>query len=243
MLFGASPSPGPGNTSAANFVRLANYKIAVPKELRVAKLASLTAGETATGPVAAETPDEAAISGLLTMLRVSRVMERLDAGVSPQQYRILKLIGAGGERSARLAEKLAVARPTLTSIGDSLVAAGLARRQAEPGDRRVVRLYLTEAGEAAIRRADEAYAAWFGSLLDYTGERTRILADLELLDDSMTERRLARLAGTEPEPASARAQAQAQAPASARARTQAQAQAQAQAEPRAETARTAASER
>jgi DNA-binding MarR family transcriptional regulator len=166
----------------------------------VAETADLAVDGPATGMVAAETPDEAAISGLLAVLRVSRVMERLDAGVSPQQYRILKLIGAGGERSARLAEKLAVARPTLTSIADSLVAAGLASRQAEPGDRRVVRLYLTEAGEAAVRRADEAYAAWFGSLLDSTGERARILADLQLLDDSMTERRRARMADTEPRP-------------------------------------------
>jgi DNA-binding MarR family transcriptional regulator len=133
------------------------------------------------------------IEGLLTIMRVSRVMERVDAGVSPQQYRMLKLIGAGGERSARLAEKLAVARPTLTSTADSLVAAGLACRQAEPGDRRVVRLYLTPAGEAAVQRADLAYATWFGDLLGYTGRPDEILADLALLDNSMTERRRARI--------------------------------------------------
>jgi DNA-binding MarR family transcriptional regulator len=119
-------------------------------------------------------------------------MERVDAGVSPQQYRMLKLIGAGGERSARLAEKLAVAKPTLTSTADSLVSAGLATRQAEPGDRRVVRLFLSEAGQAAIERADAAYAAWFGSLLDHTGRRTEILSDFLLLDEAMTERRRAR---------------------------------------------------
>jgi DNA-binding MarR family transcriptional regulator len=188
----------PWNRICQRFVRLANYKLAVPKELRVAETASLAVNGAAAGPLAAETPDAAAISGLLAVLRVSRVMERIDAGVSPQQYRILKLIGEGGERSARLAEKLAVARPTLTSIADSLVSAGLARRQAEPGDRRVVRLYLTEAGEAAVRRADEAYAAWFGSLLEYTGRGAEILADLQLLDDAMTERRRARLAESEP---------------------------------------------
>jgi DNA-binding MarR family transcriptional regulator len=140
----------------------------------------------------AEGPDEAAVGGLLTLLRMSRVMERVDAGVSPQQYRMLKLIGAGGERSARLAEKLAVAKPTLTSTADSLVAAGLATRQAEPGDRRVVRLFLTDAGRAAIERADVAYAAWFGSLLDHTGRRAEILSDFLLLDEAMTERRRAR---------------------------------------------------
>lgn len=138
--------------------------------------------------------DEGAITALLTVLRMSRVMERIDAGVSPQQYRMLKLIGAGGERSAKLAEKLAVARPTLTSTADSLVSAGLAIRQAEPGDRRVVRLFLTEAGQAAVDRADEAYATWFGSLLDHTGHREEVLASLCHLDESMTERRRARLA-------------------------------------------------
>lgn len=141
------------------------------------------AGELAADPV---------LEALLAILRVSRVLERVDAGVSPQQYRMLKLIGAGGERSARLAEKLAVARPTLTSIGDSLVAAGLAKRQAEPGDRRVVRLYLTEAGQAAVARADTAYAEWFGGLLDDTGQREQIIADLLRVDAAMTERRQAR---------------------------------------------------
>jgi DNA-binding MarR family transcriptional regulator len=138
--------------------------------------------------------DQDAISGVLTALRITRVLERIDAGVSPQQYRMLKLIGAGGERSARLAEKLAVARPTLTSIGDSLVAAGLATRQTEPGDRRVVRLCLTAAGQTAVDQADAAYAAWFGAVLDHTGQRDQILAAFQQVNDAMTERRQARMA-------------------------------------------------
>jgi DNA-binding MarR family transcriptional regulator len=142
--------------------------------------------------LAAEQAAESVTDALLTILRITRVLERVDAGVSPQQYRILKLIGAGGERSARLAERLAVARPTLTSIADSLVAAGLAVRQAEPGDRRVVRLYLTKAGEQAVARADAAYSEWFGGLLDDTGQREQILTDMLLLDNAMTERRRAR---------------------------------------------------
>ncbi len=151
--------------------------------------------------MAVEASEDAAVGALLTVLRISRVMERIDAGVSPQQYRMLKLIGAGGERSARLAEKLAVAKPTLTSTADSLVAAGLAVRQAEEGDRRVVRLWLTPAGQSAVQRADEAYGAWFRSLLEHTGRGAEILADLRLLDDSMTERHRARLAAGATDPA------------------------------------------
>jgi DNA-binding MarR family transcriptional regulator len=144
--------------------------------------------------LAGDIHEDVTISALLTVLRISRVLERINAGISPQQYRILKLIGQGGERSARLAEKLAVARPTLTATADSLVAAGLACREAEPGDRRVVRLHLTEAGQAAIERADGAFGDWFGSLLDHTGRRDQVVADLLTLDTAMTERRLARLA-------------------------------------------------
>lgn len=133
-----------------------------------------------------------AIDALLTILRMTRVLERIDAGVSPQQYRMLRLIGEGGERSARLAEKLAVARPTLTATADSLVAAGLACREAEPGDRRVVRLRLTDAGQAAVSRADAAYSEWFADLLDHTGHREQIITDLKSLDAAMTERHRAR---------------------------------------------------
>jgi DNA-binding MarR family transcriptional regulator len=147
-----------------------------------------------TGQPGTARADNRLAEAVLTVLRMARVLERIDAGVSPHQYRMLKLIGGGGERSARLAEKLAVAKPTLTSTADSLVAAGLATRQAEPGDRRVVRLCLTPAGQAAIERADQAYASWFGALLDHSGRPDEILADLVSLGDAMTERHRARLA-------------------------------------------------
>jgi len=148
-----------------------------------------------TGPARGTSDADAeTINALLTVLRITRVLERIDAGISPQQYRMLKLIGLGGERSARLADKLAVAKPTLTATADSLVAAGLACREAELGDRRVVRLHLTQAGRAAVQQADAAYAAWFAALLEHTGRRDQIVADLLKLDEAMTERRLARLA-------------------------------------------------
>jgi DNA-binding MarR family transcriptional regulator len=142
-------------------------------------------------------PDEP-LSAVLAIMRMSRALERVDAGLSPQQYRILKLAGAGGERSARLAERLAVAKPTLTAIADSLVAAGLARREAEPGDRRVVRLHLTDAGHAAVQRADAAYGQWLSHVLDLTGDASRIEADLQLINTALDELRRSRLpaAGT-----------------------------------------------
>jgi DNA-binding MarR family transcriptional regulator len=129
---------------------------------------------------------------ILVILRLNRALDCVDAGLTPAQYRIMKLAGAGGERSTRLAQRLAVAKPTLTALADGLVAAGYASRTAEPGDRRVVRLTLTEAGQAALDRADAAYAAWLTGLLTATGEPATVLAALGQLDSALTETRRAR---------------------------------------------------
>jgi DNA-binding MarR family transcriptional regulator len=129
---------------------------------------------------------------ILVILRLNRALDCVDAGLTPAQYRIMKLAGAGGERSTRLAQRLAVAKPTLTALADGLVAAGYASRTAEPGDRRVVRLTLTAAGQAALDRADAAYAAWLTGLLTATGEPATVLAALGQLDSALTETRRAR---------------------------------------------------
>ena len=129
---------------------------------------------------------------ILVILRLNRGLDCVDAGLTPAQYRIMKLAGAGGERSTRLAQRLAVAKPTLTALADGLVAAGYASRTAEPGDRRVVRLTLTEAGQAALDRADAAYGAWLTGLLTATGQPDTVLAALGQLDEALTETRRAR---------------------------------------------------
>jgi DNA-binding MarR family transcriptional regulator len=154
----------------------------------------MTAGQARTGqgqqPCGpAPEPDgpgqQRAAQAVMTLLRLCRALERVSGELTPQQYRILKLAGAGGERSARLAARLAVARPTLTAIADGLVAAGYARRDAEPGDRRVVRLCLTPSGRAAVSRADDAYARWLDQVLAQAGHSDQILHALELLDRAM----------------------------------------------------------
>jgi DNA-binding MarR family transcriptional regulator len=140
-------------------------------------------------------PDEQrAAQTVMILLRLIRSLERVDTDLTPQQYRILKLAGAGGERSAKLAERLAVAKPTLTATADGLVAAGYARRETEPGDRRVVRLCLTASGHDAVDRADAAYGQWLDQLLAHTGRPDQVLGALDVLNQAMDEVRRARVA-------------------------------------------------
>lgn len=133
-------------------------------------------------------PDAATIRPALVVMRLSRAMGRLETGLTLPQYNILALISNGGERSARLADKLAVAKPTLTAAADGLVEMGYLTREAEPGDRRVVRIYLTPAGREALARADALYDAWFAELFDATGESEGVRDALELLGSAMRER-------------------------------------------------------
>jgi DNA-binding MarR family transcriptional regulator len=144
------------------------------------------------GPGAETLDVPTAQAAVLTLMRLFRALERVDTGLTPQQYRILKLAGAGGERSARLAERLAVAKPTLTATADGLVAAGYAQRETEAGDRRVVRLCLTAAGRGALEHADAAYTDWLSPLLGATGDMAGVLEAFRGLDAAMDERRRAR---------------------------------------------------
>jgi DNA-binding MarR family transcriptional regulator len=145
-------------------------------------------------PGAAAAQTARAADAALTIIRLFRSMERLEAGLTPQQYRMLKFVGAGGERSAKLAERLAVAKPTLTSTADGLVAAGLLNRETETTDRRVVRLTLTEAGRAAVDRADAVYAEWLGALLRTAGDEDALLRDFARIEHAIDERLAARQA-------------------------------------------------
>src|SRR4051794_9817746 len=106
------------------------------------------------------------VAAVRVLARLHRLLEATDSGLTLPQYRVLAAVAQGGVRSAHLAERLAVRRPTLTAIADGLVASGFVCRQSEDGDRRVVRLYATDAGREALAAADEAYSARFNRLLD-----------------------------------------------------------------------------
>jgi DNA-binding MarR family transcriptional regulator len=147
--------------------------------------------------------EQPAAQAVMILLRLFRSVERVDTDLTPQQYRILKLAGAGGERSAKLAERLAVAKPTLTATADGLVAAGYARRDAEPGDRRVVRLCLTAAGHDALDRADAAYTRWLDQLLAHAPQPDQVLHALDVLSQAMDEVRRARVTASAAGPGAA----------------------------------------
>ncbi|GAA5194867.1 hypothetical protein GCM10023322_60290 [Rugosimonospora acidiphila] len=121
------------------------------------------------------------------LARLQRMLEFANAGVTIPQYRMLAVLSEGGERSARLAQRLAVRKPTLTALADGLIAAGYAERCGEPGDRRIVRLQLTDAGRTALARADEAYQDALAPLLGRMADADQLIDGLADAGDVLDE--------------------------------------------------------
>src|SRR5438445_2366 len=81
-----------------------------------------------------------------TLARLSRLLERGAGELSLPQFRVLAVVDDGGDRASWLADRLALAKPTITSIVDGLVERGYLTRTADLGDRRATRIQLTRRG-------------------------------------------------------------------------------------------------
>ncbi|HVX42771.1 MAG TPA: MarR family transcriptional regulator [Mycobacteriales bacterium] len=132
-------------------------------------------------------------TAIRVLVRLSRVLVHTDTGLTVPQYRTLALISRGEEHASRVAERLAVAKPTVTAMVDGLVAAGLLERIADPRDRRATKLRLTAAGEQALARADAVLCERLGPVFAGVSDRDRLLelfAELgEALDRDRADRR------------------------------------------------------
>ena len=75
-------------------------------------------------------------------------------GMSPAGLGVMRLLAArDGLKSSEVATRGWWTPGTVTSVVDTLVRDGYVERRREPADRRVVRLYLTEAGREKVEEA------------------------------------------------------------------------------------------
>jgi DNA-binding MarR family transcriptional regulator len=117
----------------------------------------------------------------LAITRLHRALEHADVSLTMQQYRVLALLSAGGARAGQLAQRLAVAKPTITSLTDSLVEQGLAARETDEGDRRVVTLSITPAGRAAVAETGAALRAVLDAIVARCADPAAVYAALDQL--------------------------------------------------------------
>jgi len=114
-----------------------------------------------------------------------------DAGVTPAQGRVLRVVGHSDEppRMGEVADRLHIAPRSLTDLVDPLEQAGLLRRTQDPANRRVWRLELTDGGRdvlGALRSRSRAHAAAAFSVLA-PHERTQLLTLLRRVESGLDD--------------------------------------------------------
>lgn len=134
-----------------------------------------------------------AVATARALIRGTRMLERVETGLSMPQYRLLSLLAAGDERSTALAQRLAVSKPAISNAVDTLTEAGRVRRLADPDDRRVIWLQITRSGSNALAIADHHYAERLSDVLGRMDEPdaflTAVAAFADALDEDLSERR------------------------------------------------------
>lgn len=120
-----------------------------------------------------------------TRWAMARVPQQASAGeLSLQQLTVLNLVRTEGVTLAELARRTMVAPTVITGIVDRLERQGLIRREADPHDRRVNRLVLTDAGnEVSVAVEQSLVAEVAAQMTDFTqSELDELARGMELLE-------------------------------------------------------------
>jgi DNA-binding MarR family transcriptional regulator len=98
-------------------------------------------------------------------------------GITLEQFHVLRHIKRGFSSVAELAEAKQVSRSAVSQAVDALVDKGLVTREEESGDRRCVRLGLTELARSAMEANYEANRLWMrDTMASLTREELKLLA-------------------------------------------------------------------
>jgi DNA-binding MarR family transcriptional regulator len=112
-------------------------------------------------------------------------MERASGDLSLAHYRVLSAVADGDERATRLAERLALGKPTISASVDALCRRGLLAREPVSGDHRASALRLTPAGEVALADAESAMVDRLALLGAQSADAAAAVAALPALGDAL----------------------------------------------------------
>lgn len=111
-------------------------------------------------------------------------LDVLDGAVSLAQFRMLSVLGdLGPVRSARVARALGLEASTVTRLADRLEASGHVRRGREAGNRSVVTLDLTPAGQQLVSQVESRRERELGRIVSQLppADQARLTAALRQL--------------------------------------------------------------
>jgi len=131
-------------------------------------------------------PTDDVRAAVRTLARLSRLLERGGGDLSLPQFRLLAMVERG-QRASFLADKLTVAKPTVTALVDGLVERGYVSRTQSSDDKRATQISLTAAGRKALKAAETDMAERLDGLLGRTADPRAVLDSLAALQDALEE--------------------------------------------------------
>ena len=137
-----------------------------------------------------------AVEAVRALARASRILERASGELNLAHYRVLSAVASGEERASRVAERLALGKPTVSAAVDSLSQRGLLTRTGTATDQRVAVLRLTDAGRDLLDSVEAEMVKRIETLQARTPGGERLIESLTWLgraiDEYFAERHAAR---------------------------------------------------
>lgn len=130
-------------------------------------------------------PDNELLAAVRGFARAVRILERASGELSMPHYRVLASVAAGEERASRVAERLELGRPAISSAVDALCAHGFMERREVSGDQRAVDLRVTPEGAGVLERVEHEMTEALGALCARVDDSERLIAALATLDGAV----------------------------------------------------------
>ena len=119
--------------------------------------------------------------------RLSRIIERASDELSPADYRVMSAIAGGEARASRLAHRLSLGKPAISSTVDSLSKRGLILKSTVAGDSRAIELSLSEAGAELFERMEARMVRQLELLAERTPDGKQVIKSMAWLGDVIEE--------------------------------------------------------
>jgi DNA-binding MarR family transcriptional regulator len=136
---------------------------------------------------------ERQVDAIRALARASRTLERASGELSLAHYRILSAVASGDERASRVAQRLAIGKPTVSAAVEALTQRGLLRRSEVAGDQRASVLSMTPDGRSLLTRVENDMLQRLGELGIDSTEGEQLISSLIWLGQAMDERQARRV--------------------------------------------------
>ena len=122
------------------------------------------------------------------------MLERASGELSLAHYRVLSAIASGDERASRVANRLAIGKPTISAAVEALCRRGLLVRSEVEGDQRAASLRVTAEGAALLGRVEAEMIGRIEDLCARTPDGRQLMDSLVWLGAAIDETQAERAA-------------------------------------------------